>query len=174
MTRRTATTQPAARGATAAWRAGPRTPKGAVRPAFLTTAALAALLVTGCSTTSPATADSAGGTDLDASCSATKTDAGREITLKVRPCPVKGGGSAGTATITVKDTTGEAVEGAEVEIAPEMPNMKMKSGNQSASAKGGGYEAKLVLGMPGDWRVTVTVTPASGKASSAAFDVKAK
>lgn len=174
MTWRTATTRPAAPGATEAGRARTRTAEGAVRPAVLATAALAALLVTGCSTASPASTGGGKGTGLGADCSATKSDAGREITFKVSPCPVKGGGSAGTATITVKDTAGKAVTGAKVEITPEMPNMKMKSGKQSARAGGDGYEAKLVLGMPGDWRVGVTVTPASGKASAVAFDVKAK
>ncbi|WP_299532065.1 FixH family protein [uncultured Streptomyces sp.] len=174
MTWRTATTQPAVRGTNAARRAGPRTPEGAVRLAAVTSAALAAALVTGCSTTTPASAGTSGGTDLDASCRATKSDNGLEITFAVSPCPAKGGGAAGTATITVKDAAGKAVEGAKVEINPEMPNMKMKGGNQSARAKGDGYEAKLVLGMPGDWHLTVVVTPASGKASTTAFNVKAE
>ncbi|MEU6977661.1 MULTISPECIES: FixH family protein [unclassified Streptomyces] len=137
-------------------------------------AALTAVLVTGCGSTTPSAGGAAGGgTPLDASCTATGTDAGLEVTFKVTPCPAKGGGAAGAATITVKDAAGKAVEGAKVEINPEMPNMKMKGGNQSASAQGGGYEAKLVLGMPGDWTVTVVVTPETGKASTTAFDVKA-
>ncbi|MEU5364021.1 FixH family protein [Streptomyces sp. NPDC005925] len=140
----------------------------------MTSAALAALLVTGCSTTSSATAGSADGTDLNASCTGTKTDAGLKITLKLRPCPVKGGGAAGTATITVRDSAGKTVHDAKVDINSEMPNMKMKGGDQSAGLKGDGYQAKLVLGMPGDWLVRVAVTPASGKASSAEFDVKAE
>lgn len=90
------------------------------------------------------------------------------------PCPPTGGGAAGTAGIAVKDADGKAVPGAKVEINPEMPNMKMKGGNQTARPKGDGYEAKLVLGMAGDWRITVTVTPASGEASTTAFNLTAK
>ncbi|MFE1381419.1 FixH family protein [Streptomyces sp. NPDC058740] len=163
MTRRTATNRPAVRGTKA------------VRLAAVTSAALAAVLVTGCSTpAASAGGGSGGGTALDASCRGTRTEAGLEIAFAVAPCPAKGGGAAGTATITVKDAAGKPVQGAKVEINPEMPNMKMKGGNQSAEAKGDGYEAKLVLGMPGDWLVSVVVTPASGKATTAAFDVKAE
>lgn len=162
MTRRTATTRPAVRGTKA------------VRLAAVTSAALAAVLVTGCGTPASSAGGSSGGTPLDASCRGTKTEAGLEVTLAISPCPAKGGGAAGSATITVKDAAGKAVEGAKVEINPEMPNMKMKGGNQSASAKGDGYEAKLVLGMPGDWLISVVVTPAAGKATTAAFDVKAE
>ncbi|WP_381560122.1 FixH family protein [Streptomyces eurythermus] len=161
MTRRTATPRPAARGTKA------------VRLAAVTSAVLAAVL-TGCSTPASSAGGSAGGTALDAGCRGTKTEAGLEITLAVSPCPAKGGGAAATASITVKDTAGKAVRGAKVEINPEMPDMKMKGGNQSAEPKGDGYEAKLVLGMPGDWLVSVVVTPASGKATTAAFDVKAE
>ncbi|MEU6943538.1 FixH family protein, partial [Streptomyces rubiginosohelvolus] len=74
----------------------------------------------------------------------------------------------------VKDAEGKAVPGAKVEINPEMPNMKMKGGNQTARPKGDGYEAKLVLGMPGDWRITVTVVPAAGEKSTTAFNLTAK
>nr|WP_233841532.1 FixH family protein [Streptomyces microflavus] len=99
---------------------------------------------------------------------------GLEVTLTVAPCPPTGGGAAGTAGIAVKDADGKAVPGAKVEINPEMPNMKMKGGNQTARPEGDGYEAKLVLGMAGDWRITVTVTPASGEASTTAFNLTAK
>ncbi|MFD4691571.1 FixH family protein [Streptomyces sp. NPDC058463] len=174
MTWRTAAPQPAAKDTKAARRAGPRTPNGAVRLVAVAGTALSVILMTGCSSTSPATAGTGGGTDLDASCSGTKTDAGLEVTITVSPCPAKGGGAASTAAITVKDAAGKTVEGAKVEINPEMPNMKMKGGNQSASAKGDSYEAKLVLGMPGDWKVAVVVTPTSGQASSTAFNVKAE
>ncbi|MBK0372947.1 FixH family protein [Streptomyces sp. RB110-1] len=176
MTWRTATAQPAVRGTDTVRRPGPRTFRGLVRLAAVTSTALAAVLVTGCSTTSPATADTTntGGKALDAKCSGTETADGLEVSLIVSPCPAKGGGAASTAAITVEDTAGKAVEGAKVQINPEMPNMKMKGSNQSASVKGDGYEAKLVLGMPGDWLITVVVTPTSGKTSSAAFDLKAK
>lgn len=178
MTWRTTTTQPAAQDTEAPRQARPRTRRGAARPASVVGVALAGVVlmsgITGCGPASSAAAGSSGGTKLDASCSGTTTEAGLEVTLKVSPCPAKGGGAAGTATITVKDAAGKAVQGAKVEINPEMPNMKMKGGNQAATADGEAYEAKLVLGMPGDWLVTVVVTPASGKETSTAFDVKAE
>ncbi|MER5763417.1 FixH family protein [Streptomyces sp. NPDC002082] len=174
MTWRTATTQPAAWHEKAARRAGPRTHKGVVRLAAVTGAVLAAVLTSGCGPSKPAAPAATGPHDLDASCRSTKTDAGMEVTLAVSPCPAKGGGSAGKASVTVKDAAGKAVEGAKVEVNSEMPNMKMKGGKQSASAKGDGYESKLVLGMPGDWRISVVVTPASGQASTTVFNVKAE
>ncbi|GAA2770714.1 FixH family protein [Streptomyces showdoensis] len=179
MTWRTTTTEPAAQDTEAPRRARPRTREGAARPASVVGVALAGVVLmagmTGCSPSSAAAGGGTGsGTKLDAGCTGTRTEAGLEVTLEVSPCPAKGGGAAGTATITVKDAAGKAVEGAKVEINPEMPNMKMKGGNQSATANGDAYEAKLVLGMPGDWLVTVVVTPASGTAASAAFDVKAE
>ncbi|MEW2067522.1 FixH family protein [Streptomyces sp. NPDC007346] len=174
MTWRTAPHPPGGEATTAAYPAGPRTPRGAARRAGAAAVLLAAALLTGCAGTSDAAGGSAPAADLDEDCRATKSDAGLEVTLTVAPCPPTGGGSAGTAGVTVKDADGKAVAGAKVEINPEMPNMKMKGGNQTARPKGDGYEAKLVLGMAGDWRITVTVTPASGEASTTAFDLTAK
>ncbi|MFD3412305.1 FixH family protein [Streptomyces cyaneofuscatus] len=175
MTWRTAPHQPDGEATTAAYPAGPRTTRGAARRAAAATAFLVAAVLTGCTGTA---SDAAGGSspagDLDEDCRATKSDGGLEVTLTVAPCPPTGGGVAGTAGVAVKDAGGKAVAGAKVEINPEMPNMKMKGGNQTARPKGDGYEAKLVLGMAGDWRITVTVTPASGEASTTAFNLTAK
>ncbi|MCX5316122.1 FixH family protein [Streptomyces sp. NBC_00154] len=170
MTRRTATNQPAELGTTATPSARPSTRTGAVRLAVVLTAALAAVVLTGCSQKADTSANSgsSGGT-----CHDTKTDAGLKVTLTASPCPLQGG-KTGTATITVKDAGGNAVDGAKVQINPEMPAMKMKGGDQTATAKGDGYEAKLVLGMPGDWKVAVHVTPSSGKTSSTQFVLTAK
>jgi hypothetical protein len=174
MTRRTDTRQPAGTDLTAT-SAGTRDPRGPRRrAASLSTVALAAAMLAGCGqSTETGAAAPAAKTDLDKNCRATKSDAGLEVTLVVAPCPVKGGGAAGTADITVKDTAGRPVEGAKVEINPEMPNMKMKGGDQTARPEGEGYQAKLVLGMPGDWRITVQVKPGSGETSSTAFHLTA-
>ncbi|AXG80808.1 FixH family protein [Streptomyces paludis] len=174
MTRRTAPFRLDGRATTAACPTGLRT----IRRAGCRAAAavfLAAAL-TGCTAAanSGANGGSSPASDLDADCRATKSDTGLEVTLTVSPCPPTGGGVAGTAGVEVKDADGKAVSGAKVEINPEMPNMKMKGGNQTARPEGDGYEAKLVLGMPGDWRITVTVVPASGEKSTTAFNLTAK
>ncbi|MFC8724489.1 FixH family protein [Streptomyces bacillaris] len=175
MTRRTAPFRLGGRATTAAYPTGLRTTRGAGRRAAATVL-LAAAALTGCTATadSGANGGSPAESDLDADCRATKSDAGLEVTLTVSPCPPTGGGAAGTAGVEVKDAEGKAVPGAKVEINPEMPNMKMKGGNQTARPKGDGYEAKLVLGMPGDWRITVTVVPAAGEKSTTAFNLTAK
>ncbi|WP_151772153.1 FixH family protein [Streptomyces abyssomicinicus] len=174
MTRRTDTRQPAGTDLTAT-PAGARTPRGPMRRAASPGAVvLAAALLAACGpSTDTGAAAPAATSDLDKNCRATKSDAGLEVTLAVAPCPVKGGGAAGTADITVKDAAGQPVEGAKVEINPEMPNMKMKGGDQTARPEGEGYQAKLVLGMPGDWKITVQVRPGSGEASSTAFHLTA-
>ncbi|MEU3831705.1 FixH family protein [Streptomyces microflavus] len=174
MTWRTAPHQPDGEATTAAYPAGPRTTPGAARRAATATVFLLAAVLTGCGGTTDAAGGSTPAGDLDENCRATRSDAGLEVALTVAPCPPTGGGAAGTAGIAVKDADGKAVPGAKVEINPEMPNMKMKGGNQTARPKGDGYEAKLVLGMAGDWRITVTVTPASGEASTTAFNLTAK
>ncbi|MGW7227800.1 FixH family protein [Streptomyces cyaneofuscatus] len=176
MTWRTAPAQLDGGTTSAAYPTWLRTTRGAGRRAAATVL-LAAAALTGCTAT--ANSDDANGasspaSDLDADCRATKADAGLEVTLTVSPCPPTGGGAAGTAQVAVKDADGNAVPGAKVEINPEMPNMKMKGGNQTARPEGDGYEAKLVLGMPGDWRITVTVVPVTGEKSTTAFNLTAK
>ncbi|MFF3000736.1 FixH family protein [Streptomyces sp. NPDC057950] len=168
MNRRTATSQPAAPRTPALLPAMRRTP-AVRRTALLAAAMLAAAVLSGCSNGTAAGSASAGG----ASCNSTKSSAGMKITLAATPCPLQGG-KTGTATITVKDSAGKAVDGAKVEVNPEMPSMKMKGGDQTADATAGGYQTKIVLGMPGDWKVTVHVTPSSGQKATAQFDLTAK
>ncbi|MEV8031476.1 FixH family protein [Streptomyces sp. NPDC086182] len=168
MNRRTATAQPAATRTPAPHPALRRTP-AVRRSALLAAAALAAAVLSGCGTNTAADPGSAGG----AGCNSTRTTAGLKITLTATPCPLHGG-RTGTATITVKDSAGKAVDGAKVEVSPEMASMKMKGGDQRADAKGDGYQTKLVLGMPGDWKITVHVTPSSGQKASAEFALTAK
>ncbi|MFG3172309.1 FixH family protein [Streptomyces sp. NPDC048200] len=170
MNRRTATAQPAAPRTPAPLPALSRTP-AVRRSALLAAAVLAIAALSGCNSGADTAANS--GSAKGASCNPTKTNAGLKITLTATPCPLQGG-KTGTAAITVKDSDGKAVDGAKVEVNPEMASMKMKGGDQTAAAKGDGYEAKLVLGMSGDWKVTVTVTPSTGQKATATFDLTAK
>lgn len=150
-------------------------PRG--RTGLLLATALLGPVLAGC-TGQAASQDSGSGGDKSKgsskSCQGTKTADGLTITLSASPCPLHGGKSA-KARITVKDGDGKPVKGAAVKVNPEMTSMKMKGGDQTASADGDGYASQLVLGMPGAWKISVHVTPpGKGKASTAAFDFTAE
>ncbi|MGW4213690.1 FixH family protein [Lentzea sp. NPDC004789] len=105
-------------------------------------------------------------------CTDTKTGSGLTIDLTT-PCPIRGGRSA-DARITVKDEKGQKVTDATVKVTPDMPAMNMHSGEQNATLNGDGYDAKLVLGMGGDWTVKVVVTRGSGSPADVSFTLNAK
>jgi len=78
-------------------------------------------------------------------------------------------------TITVRDAGGLAVSGANVTVTTMMPSMNMSGTAQTAKPQGAGrYRADLVLGMAGNWDVTVSITPSGGKPVDAHFTVAAK
>ncbi|MEV6603138.1 FixH family protein [Kutzneria sp. NPDC051319] len=106
-------------------------------------------------------------------CTDSKSNGGVTIVLATTPCPIKGGESA-NAHITVKDSGGKAVTNATVKVTTEMPAMNMRGGDQNASPSGDGYDTKVVLGMGGDWNVTVQVSGGSVSSASAQFTLSAK
>lgn len=131
--------------------------------ALVPAAALLVAALAGCG-------QSAAGQEPTKTCTDSKTSSGLTITLAT-PCPIRGGESA-TAHITVKDASGAAVKGATVKLTTDMPAMNMHGGDQAATASGDGYDSKIVLGMGGDWNVTVQVSGASS--ASAQFTLAAK
>jgi hypothetical protein len=136
------------------------------RVASLVAVAALAVVTTGCGTRQ---ADAGAPTET---CTETKTGSGLSIDLTT-PCPLRGGKSA-DARITVKNEKGEKVTNATVKLTPDMPAMNMHSGEQSATPNGDGYDAKLVLGMGGEWVVKVVVTPSSGSPADVSFTLNAK
>ncbi|MFD9701528.1 FixH family protein [Lentzea sp. NPDC059081] len=136
------------------------------RVASLVAVAALAAVTTGCGARP---ADAGAPTET---CTETKTGSGLSIDLTT-PCPLRGGKSA-DARITVKNDKGEKITNATVKLTPDMPSMNMHSGEQNATPNGDGYDAKLVLGMGGEWIVKVQVTPSSGSPADVSFTLNAK
>ncbi|GAA3828605.1 hypothetical protein GCM10022226_56790 [Sphaerisporangium flaviroseum] len=108
-----------------------------------------------------------------AACMIQKQGGGLTVQFTTNPCPAKGG-TAATAQFTIKDSAGVVVQDAAVKVNYDMPSMNMRGGQQQATLKGDAYESKLVLGMSGQWVVSVQVSRASSAPATVRFDVKAK
>lgn len=133
--------------------------------ALVPAAALLVAVLAGCG-------QSAASQDGTKTCTDSKTDSGLTIVLATS-CPIRGGESA-NAHITVKDAKGAALKGVTVKLTTDMPVMNMHGGEQTATANGDGYDSKIVLGMGGDWNVTVKVSGGSTASASAQFTLSAK
>lgn len=138
------------------------------RPAALAPVAAVLLAVLAGCGQSVATQDGAKTT-----CTDSKSSGDVTIALATTPCPIRGGESA-SAHITVKDKSGTTVKNATVKLVSDMPAMNMHGGEQTATAGGDGYDSKIVLGMGGDWNVTVQVNGGSVPATSVQFTLSAK
>jgi hypothetical protein len=121
----------------------------------------------------PSAAEQANSGGNQAKCTDSKTGGGLTIVLETSPCPVKGGAST-SAHIVVKDSSGTPVKDATVQIATDMASMGMHGGDHKAEAAGDGYDAKIVLGMGGDWQVRVQVARGTTPAADVQFTVQAK
>jgi YtkA-like protein len=72
--------------------------------------------------------------------------------------------------VTLKDSSGQPVDGATVFVDMAMPSMPMGTNQPIADALGGGrYRVKSAFTMEGDWKVEVHATVA-GKEHVATFD----
>lgn len=104
-----------------------------------------------------------------------KTREGYAITLKAAKYPLVKGDNE--MTVLVADGSGKAVSGAAVEVRyymPPMPGMAPMDYRVKAAPKGGEYVFLVNIPMEGGWRIEVSVTPASGKAVSAIFNLDAR
>jgi hypothetical protein len=133
--------------------------------ALVPAAALLVAVLAGCG-------QSAASQDGTKTCTDSKSAGGMTIVLAT-PCPIRGGESA-NAHITVKDSSGAALKNVTVKLVTDMPAMNMHGGDQTATPSGDGYDSKIVLGMGGDWNVTVQVSAGSAGSTSAQFTLSAK
>jgi len=94
------------------------------------------------------------------------------VTIDKNP-PVTGDNGV---TVTVKDASGKAVQGAKVGVEysmPAMPGMPAMNYKADAVQKGDGYKAVMNLSMAGSWNITVKIS-AGGKNGSMKFTIDAK
>ncbi|MEU4408118.1 FixH family protein [Streptosporangium sp. NPDC023963] len=108
-----------------------------------------------------------------AECLTQQQNAGLTVQFTTNPCPAKGG-TATTAQFTVKDSAGALVPDATVKVDYDMPSMNMGGAQQTATRKGDGYEAKLVLGMSGYWAINVQIGHGSGPPAAVRFNIRAR
>lgn len=94
------------------------------------------------------------------------------VTIDKNP-PVTGDNGV---TVSVKDASGKAVQGAKVVVdysMPAMPGMPAMNYKADAVQKGDSYTAVMNLSMAGSWNVGVKIS-AGGKHGSLKFTVDAK
>jgi multidrug efflux pump subunit AcrA (membrane-fusion protein) len=97
-------------------------------------------------------------------------------TLQVRLASktVKLAGGNAKLRIEVKDGSNAPVTNAKVEVAAEMPGMKVGKVAARATQDPGVYEATLKLGMAGAWTVDVNAAAAQGGTAAAKFAIEAQ
>lgn len=72
--------------------------------------------------------------------------------------------------VTLKDSAGQPIEGADVVLTMDMPSMPMGVNRPVADPAGGGrYKVTTAFSMEGDWVITVDAT-AGGTRYTAVFD----
>jgi nitrogen fixation protein FixH len=95
-----------------------------------------------------------------------------QIVLTSKTVTLSGGNA--TLRIAVKDTAGNPVSKAAVEVSAAMGGMEAPKKTAQAAKDAGVYEATLNLGMAGTWTVNVTVARPQGGTTAAEFELEAK
>ena len=143
--------------------------RGASRTSAASAAAVAAaVLLAACTSSAMGANDQAGAA---AGCRH-QEKAGGDSLLLTTTCPARVGSPA-VMTVTVRDPAGHLVTGATVTMQSAMPAMGMSGSKIAAVPEGGGYRARVLLGMSGMWKITVTVVPPGGDPVVARFPVTA-
>lgn len=81
-------------------------------------------------------------------------------------------GQAQRYTLRVTDSSGHLVSGAHVHLRFSMVTMDMPVIDLTATATGNGaYTASGALSMPGEWHLSVTLSPPAGSPRTTQFDI---
>ncbi|HEV8192289.1 MAG TPA: FixH family protein, partial [Ktedonobacterales bacterium] len=81
-------------------------------------------------------------------------------------------GDANTTSFVLSDSTGEPTSGVHLVVVANMVTMGMQESPVIMNEAGGGhYSAKLAFGMPGDWRLNITILRPGQPDAHTSFDV---